>query len=77
MPVDFKAAKDRKNGKVTPRVLRDSMDEWVDNYDKLDNMIILYEHDGFLELAKTSMQEVEAVGLLDVAKQMVLEEMRE
>ncbi|MFW6030180.1 MAG: hypothetical protein ACOCRO_08000 [Halanaerobiales bacterium] len=77
MTIDFKAAKDRKDGNITPRVLRDSMDKWIDDYDNLDSMIVIYEHDGILEVARTSMYDTRVIGHLEVAKQMVLEEMRE
>ena len=77
MAIDFKTAKDRKDGNITPRVLRDSMDKWIDDYDKIDSMIIIYEHQGIMEVARTSMYDTRAIGRLEVAKQMLLEEMRE
>jgi hypothetical protein len=77
MSIDFKAAKDRKDGNITPRVLRDSMDKWIDDYGKVDNMIIIYEHDGYIDVAWTSMTSIRALGLLETAKQMILDDMRE
>jgi hypothetical protein len=78
MTLDFKAAKDRKDGNVTPRVLRESMDDWIDDYDDLEEMIVIYEHDeGIITRSNTNMEATKLIGLLEAAKQTVLDDMKE
>lgn len=76
--VDFDVLKDRSEGKVTPKVLRDTMDSWVEDYGKLDSMIIVYvDEEGYISINHTTMKYTELIGLLDVAKANALDQMRE
>lgn len=76
MVINFKAAKNKKEGNITPAVLRDTMDKWIDDYDKLENMIVIYKDEkGDIYTASTNMNHTEALGLLEIAKSIVLDNM--
>lgn len=76
---DFKIEKDRLRGHVTPEVLRDSMDGWIDDYGDVSDMIVIYNYPstdepGYtkLAIAFTNMTQMKLLGLLEWAKHNVI-----
>jgi|AntRauTorckE6833_2_1112554.scaffolds.fasta_scaffold00366_2 uncharacterized protein YjgD (DUF1641 family) len=69
--VDFKALKNKSEGKVTPDVLIDSMNDWK-NTDSLESIVVTYvTKDGNAHVAHTDMNYLELVGLIDVSKDII------
>ena len=81
--IDFQIGKDRLDGNYTPKVIRDSMDKWIDDYGKVKDMMVIYtypdEDDPELtrvEVYRTNTTLQESLGLLEWAKALLIEEVR-
>jgi len=73
----FAVEKDRQEGKVTPAGLRDRMNEWVDDYKKVESMIVLYEHEGELTVAWSDQPPQKLFGNLAYANAVLIRELQE
>lgn len=76
--VNFQHEKNRQEGIITAEMLREHMDNWIEDYGKVRHMIVLYVYDVpndetqmQLSVAYTNLNRMELMGYLDWAKQTI------
>ena len=73
---NFQFEKNAQEGKVTPAMLRDSMDGWIEDYDNVDHMLVAYvytdpeeETKQRISVAHTNLNSLELWGLVSWIRQ--------
>ena len=75
--VNFQHAKNAQEGIITPEMLRESMDNWIDDAE-INHLVVIYvcnvpddDNAQEIEVAHTNMTKLELMGLMDWAKQII------
>lgn len=71
---DFDEFKAKKNGKITPKSLTDSLIEWIGTGDVETLVISVKTKDGELLTAYSQATNTEYIGMLEISKMRIIEE---
>lgn len=73
MVEDLNEARLRKNGQVSPRLLTEDLNEWIEREDIETLILVVKDKDGEIITAFSKAENVEYVGMLEIAKLEIIE----
>lgn len=72
---NFNEYKAKKEGKITPKVLLDIVNEEIEA-DRIESIVIVSKYeDGYIHTGWTDMYHTEAIGLMEIAKNQVMKDL--
>lgn len=74
--IEINEYRNRKNGKVTPKSLAESLTEWVDSGDVETLVYVIKTKEGDMHTAFSHGLNSEHIGLLEIGKMQILDSMR-